>query len=380
MRHIPMNILLLLSLSAPARSQVFNHARVVVKDSTIYSKIFDGSVSVPVVTNAMNVYYRPSNVLKYPVRVAIDPGHIAGNWEEAYLEGHFIENRKEKVRFFESELTMATALTLKRKLEADGYLVMMTRNWGEGANGKSFTKWFKSDFRKQLAADLESGAIDSSRYHRLAAASRAEVFESYYRILDLKERAKKINLFKPDITVIIHYNTSEFTAKRGEDAPIFENNFSSYFIPGGFTLAELSSSSQEQDIFRLLSTNTVERSARLSDCVAREFKKSFSLPDLTISDTATVAADVPWLKHFASATTFPSVFGRNLYLTRVVRSPLVYGEPFLQNNRKMVHELNRRDYKIDGLKTSPVVPIAAQCYYNGILRYLKEGNFSVVFE
>ncbi|MCA6431440.1 MAG: N-acetylmuramoyl-L-alanine amidase, partial [Cytophagales bacterium] len=356
----------------------FNHARIVVKDSSVYTGIFDGTLSVPVVTSGLNVFYRPSNVLKYPVRVAIDPGHVAGDWEEAYLEGHFIENRREKVRFFESELTMATALTLKQKLQADGYLVMLTRNWREGANGKSFKKWYKQDFKNELRNELLNGSIDSSRYRRLLSASRQEVFESYYRINDLRERAKKINLFKPDITIIIHYNSSEFQSKKGKDAPISDYNFASYFIPGGFTLAELSSPSQEQDIFRLLSTNTVERSARLSDCVAREFKKAFPIADLSIADTT--FNDIPWLKKFASPTAFPNVFGRNLYLTRVIKSPLVYGEPFLQNNRKLIHELNRRDYKIEGIRTSSVVPIAAQCYYNGILRYLKEGNFSVVFE
>jgi N-acetylmuramoyl-L-alanine amidase len=357
-----------------------NPLRILIKDSTLYEKIITNEVRIPVVNNALSVNYRPNNVMKYPVRIAIDPGHVAGNWSEAYIEGHFIENRRNNIRFYESEIAMATALLLKDKLEKNGFIVFMSRKWKEGSLGKSYTNWFKSDLKKTLIAELKSGNIDSTRYSQLLKSDKKTVFETFYRFLDLQERADKINLFNPDITVLIHYNTSEFTASKGEDAPICDHNYSTFFVPGGFTLPELGSPKQEHDVFRLISTNDIERSARLSDYVAQEFFSNFGVYSLESQSNQPWAQNIPWLKRYVSQTPFNSVLGRNLFLTRKIQSPIVYGEPFLQNNKDVIYQLNNKSLNVNGLKVGPIIQTSAQCYYNGILRYLKEGNFSVVFE
>jgi len=211
-------------------------------------------------------------------------------------------------------------------------------------------------------------------------ASKKEVFESYYRVLDIQERARKINLFKPDISLIIHYNASEFDSDKVNSAPITDFNYSVFFVPGGFTITELSSPTQEHDVFRLVSTNDLDRSIKLANYVSNEFEINFKVPSLTEQKAERWAQDIPWLNKYVSPTPNPFVLGRNLLLTRLIQGPLVYGEPFLQNNRYFITELNRKDLNVYGLKVSPLIQTAANSYYLGILRYLKEGKFSVIFE
>lgn len=358
----------------------YNPLRVIIKDSTLYEAILKDSIKVPAISSGLSVHYRPSKILKYPVRIALDPGHVASNWEEAKIEGHYIENKRENIKFYESELTMATALLLKERLEGNGFLVYMTRRWGEGAFGVSYTDWYKREFKRFAANDLTSGIIDSSKYQQLMKASKKEVFESYYRVLDIQERARKINLFKPDISLIIHYNASEFDSDKVNSAPITDFNYSVFFVPGGFTITELSSPTQEHDVFRLVSTNDLDRSIKLANYVSNEFEINFKVPSLTEQKAERWAQDIPWLNKYVSPTPNPFVLGRNLLLTRLIQGPLVYGEPFLQNNRYFITELNRKDLNVYGLKVSPLIQTAANSYYLGILRYLKEGKFSVIFE
>jgi len=357
-----------------------NPLRVMIKDSALYEKIITNEVRIPVVNSALSVNYRENNVMKYPVRIAIDPGHVAGTWSEAYIEGNYIENKKNSISFYESKIAMATALLLKEKFEKNGFIVFMTRNWKEGAFGKSYSKWYKNDFKSTLLSELANGTIDSSRYDQLSKADKKTVFETYYRIRDLQKRAEKINLFNPDITVVIHYNVSEFINKRGEDAPICDHNYSTFFVPGGFTLPELGSTTQVHDVFRLLSTNDIERSIKLSNFVSQEFSTTFGIQSIESQLDQPWAKEIPWIKKYASQTPFQTVLGRNLLLTRKIKGPLVYGEPFLQNNKDLIFQLNDKSLDVNGLRVGPIIQTTAQCYYNGILRYLKEGNFSVVFQ
>jgi len=378
-------LLLCLSLCgicAHSQKKNLNPLRILIRDSVTYDKVVMGNIEVPAVASGMMASYKYNKVLKYPVRIALDPGHIAGNWDEALIEGNFIQNKKKHIKFYESQLTMATCLLLKEMLESNGFSVMITRDWGASALGYSWTEWYKNEFKKQLLSDLKGKLIDSARYNFLLKADKKTVFTSYFRLLDLKARVAKINEFKPDITAIVHYNTSEFTSDETKDSPVCQHNYSAFFIPGAFTVSEMNSKNQHEDLFRLLSTDALEKSALLSSFVADQFKVSLGIPPIDKQDTTTWSHEIGWYKKYISHSGYPGVLGRNLALTRAINSPLVYGEPFLQNNAIMIEKLNKKEIYVAAMnmKTSSLILSSARCYYSGILRYLREGQFSVVFE
>jgi hypothetical protein len=109
---------------------------------------------------------------------------------------------------------------------------------------------------------------------------------------------------------------------------------------------------------------------------------SLGIPPIDKQDTTTWSHEIGWYKKYISHSGYPGVLGRNLALTRAINSPLVYGEPFLQNNAIMIEKLNKKEIYVAAMnmKTSSLILSSARCYYSGILRYLREGQFSVVFE
>lgn len=77
---------------------------------------------------------------------------------------------------------------MKRLLEAEGAIVFISwTGFGKGAIEEDFFMW------KEKHPDLQ-------------AESLSKLFRVYYNKEDLRKRAKKINDFSPDITLIIHYN------------------------------------------------------------------------------------------------------------------------------------------------------------------------------
>ena len=88
--------------------------------------------------------------VKYPVseflglRIALDPGHMASNWEQAVLEKRYVKvegeyyGQKEDIRFFEANLAYTTSLLLKEMLEKKGAIVKITHEYGKSAMGTDF--------------------------------------------------------------------------------------------------------------------------------------------------------------------------------------------------------------------------------------------------
>ncbi|MCB1107692.1 MAG: N-acetylmuramoyl-L-alanine amidase [Chlamydiia bacterium] len=138
------------------------------------------------------------------VRIAIDPGHFGGQF--ARLEERFIDVDFEgtHLEIDEGRLSFLTAMRLKELLEKAGVSVMVTRKKiGEGVYSEDFFDWLKAH-----PEYWEKGVALS------------EIFRRHYNRLDLRERARVINEYRPDLTVVIHYNHVG-----GGEGQITEKNF-----------------------------------------------------------------------------------------------------------------------------------------------------------
>jgi N-acetylmuramoyl-L-alanine amidase len=265
-------------------------------------------------------------------KIALDPGHFGG--ELALIEGRFIGNPK---KFDEGTLTFLTALYLKELLEKEGFEVFLTRQAiGKGAYPLGFYQWL------ELNPELQQGGKPVTR-----------IFQEYYNKLDLEERAKIINEFKPDLSLIIHYNAAE------EET---EDNFNLIHVPGSFKEVELVTKDSRLEFMRLLLTDHLDDSISLSKFIIKAQTKHTNVLPVPSEN------NISYLKNVCIEVS-EGVWARNLRLTRLVRSPLCYGETLLQNNIDMLEKLTIKDCFIEGISCPSLVKKVAQGYFEGILEY-----------
>lgn len=273
-------------------------------------------------------------------RIAIDPGHFGG--ELAELEERLIAVEGE--RFCEGDLTFLTAMVLKELLEKEGAVVYVTRSEiGKGAYEEAFSSWVKG-----REGDL------------------GKLFREEYNREDLYSRVKKVNAFHPDITVVIHYNAyqtkEEALAKK---VSVVKCNYNLSFIPGAFGAGELRSVEDRYAFLRLIVSDDLEESLVLSRSLMKGFKKVLQVPPITKEE------DAPYLRRVCIDQGV-GIYSRNLVLTRLVESPLCYGETLIQNSWVEIHRLGALETEVRGLPCSKRIKEVAEAYFVGIRDYFEK--------
>lgn len=302
----------------------------------------------------------------YGYKIAIDAGHTAGDVETGIVERKFIKFKpspevglKDTVSLAEGMLTYATVALLKEKLEQEGAQVFLTRPFnGSTAYGVTFEEWLKTSYKSTIEAWAKSGKIPASKKNwYLNQAPKSEKFRLVFKDMELQKRAEIINDFKPDFTVIVHYNVDE--TNTGWTKP-GNKNFSMAFIGGAFMGGDLTSPEKRFEFLRMLVSNDLEASEELSGSVVQ------SLADnLLVKPAGTM--DATYLHKGCLFTGRTGVFCRNLQLTRYIHGPVVYGETLYQDN---IGECVLLNQETDKLKNARVKQ-AADAYYLGIKKYIE---------
>lgn len=303
------------------------------------------------------------------IRIALDPGHFATNLGEARSEQKFLYFKRttnsqsnDSVKLFESLLTFNTAKILQRLLAEAGAEVMLTRN---NSNYTSFnctyTEWLKQHKTRVLDSLEKAGLLTKTKHTALLNGDDYKFFWNFFRDYDLLNRVAAINAFKPDITVIIHYNVDEKNAPWKRTS---EKNFTMTFIGGAFSPPDIASAENSANFARLLLGSQLNKSHLLAQHTVLNFNKNLGIPIASLGD-----AD--YLQNYCMATSSPGVFCRNLLLCRKVNSVLVYGESLYQDNDKEVELLMRSDVDSYGIKTNARVAAVSRSYYDAILGFYK---------
>ncbi|MEH0154627.1 N-acetylmuramoyl-L-alanine amidase [Limibacter armeniacum] len=294
------------------------------------------------------------------IRIAIDPGHIAGDMGMAKAEGRFIEmqHKGEKIQLMEGDLTLSTAYLLRDSLEKQGAEVFISRNGpNHGANGLSYQNWKKSKLKLELR---EKGMNGDQIKHLFSRSPEYKIYRDHFLHKDLETRAEKINYFKPDLTVIIHFNADD--KNYGWKKPS-QRNFGMVFVPGSFLKYELRLPRDRFDFVRTLISEQVKESAELSALVMRQFEKQLQVP-------AVLPSEEPLYLQKLAIRLEDGVYARNLRLCRLINTPICYGEPLLQDNEKELHALKNNDLQ-NGVISKRIVDVA-NSYYKGILQYFEQ--------
>lgn len=284
------------------------------------------------------------------LRVAIDPGHFGGKYAE--LEERLIVVPAEKtknhqtIRFYEGDLTYLTAIELQRLLEQEGAIVLVTRSGiGKGAIQEEFFEWLKKH------QDLQNPSQPLSK-----------IFRTYYNREDMRERAKKINAFSPDLTVVIHYNSHSSQQEEKDCAILTNGNFNLAFVPGSFSAPELKNPEDRYEFLRLILTSDADESVKLSESILKHLVNKLNVPLVAEDDHPS------YLKHCIKQR--PGIYSRNLALTRLIHGPVCYGEALVQNNQDEVYRLSTHDIFIDGIPSSKRLKDVSEAYFFGIKEYI----------
>ena len=302
------------------------------------------------------------SISKKRIKIAISPGHLATNFMEAKYEEKYIEFDSGKIKFYESDLALRTALILKDKLLKEGFDVFLTRSdkkpdiWNLG-----FDKWKKERFELTLKEQLELNDNQAEWFKN--EATDQQIFKYLYAKFELRKRAEMINKFDPDLTIAIHYNVDE---KNKDWKKSTNKNFMMTFVPGSFLKNELKKPIDQLNFLKLLATDNIKKSIQLSKEFISFFRKMSCIPIATVND-----AD--YLSKFCVVTEEKGVFSRNLAMTRLVNSPILYGEPLYQDNKKFSRSLNLHNPDRKNKKrTSKYLKKAADSYYKSVLSYLRK--------
>lgn len=296
-------------------------------------------------------------------RIAIDAGHFGTNlqeatWEKKYL--YFAKQNGDTVKLFESVLTFNTALILKKMLEEQGAEVFLTRQQNNHTSFNcTYTEWLEKYKQRTLDSMNATGKLPTEKYNQLKKANPRDVYWNFFRDYDLSNRAKLINQFKPDISVIIHYNVDE---KNKDWLKTTHKNYTMAFIGGGFTANNFAKSDQKINFLRLLLTTQLEHSENLSKSTVEAFHKNLNIPIAT-KNSAT------YLNKSCIETKSAGVFCRNLVLCRKINSIIVYGESLYQDNEFEAEELMKSNVDLYGIKTNERVVKVARSYYEAIMQF-----------
>jgi N-acetylmuramoyl-L-alanine amidase len=301
----------------------------------------------------------------YGYKIAIDAGHTAGSIQEGVVEKKFLKFKpadsgfKDSIAIAEGMLTYATAMLLKEKLVKEGADVFLTRPFnGSTAYGIDFDEWLKINYANTINAWKNVGKISAEKRNwYLNKATKNEKFTLVFKDMELQKRAEIINAYKPDLTIIIHYNVDE--TNTGWKRP-GSKNYSMAFIGGAFMPSDLSSPEKRFEFLRMLLSHDIESSLALSAAVVKSLETNLQVK-------AAATKDATYLYKGCLYAGKTGVFCRNLQLTRNVHGTVVYGETLYQDNVVECVLLNQESDKLKNIR----VQQAADAYYKGVKEYIE---------
>jgi hypothetical protein len=262
-------------------------------------------------------------------RIALDPGHIGGAW--ARMEERFFQRGKDRP-VQEAELNLMVARLLKTRLEAAGAEVFLTKDSFEPVTDKR-----PEDFQSQAEEEIKvSTRFDNfpplEREAAFADAVRKRAELIFYRSSEIAARAKLLNeKIKPDLTICLHVNAVEWD----ECHNLVDDNRLVVFVHGNYLPAELKDDDQKLRLLEKLLERSHPTELAAAGVIATALANATKLPpaDYGPSSGSVHVGDNPY------------VFARNLAANRLVNGPVVFLEPYYQNNRLVYQRIQLGDYE-----------------------------------
>ncbi len=257
------------------------------------------------------------------VRIALDPGHIGGDW--ARMEQRWFQIG-DSLPVTEGDMTLTVARLLTPRLEKLGAEVFLTRDQAAPATSLAI------DQLTNLAAEslAENGIIADEE------SLRKESERLFYRVAEIRSRATLVNqVIRPDIAICLHFNAEAWG--QADNPQLVDENHLHFLIMGALSGQEMAYEDQRYDMLvKLLNRSFLEEVA-LANVMSRKMAAATGLPPF----------------HYRTGTALrvnanPYVWARNLLANRLFTCPVVYIEPYVMNSRLVFERIQSGDY--DGVR------------------------------
>ncbi len=250
------------------------------------------------------------------IHIAIDAGHIGGNW--AQMEERWFRIG-DSMPVMEGEMTLRVALLLKPELEKLGATVSLVRDRTEPL----------TTARPESLVET----IDAADPRR--AIKQAEML--FYRTAEIRARAAKVNQeLKPDVVLCLHFNADAW----GDPAnpQLVEDNHFHILLNGAYTDDELSYDDQRFEMTQKILQRTIDEEASLGAVMAQTFVDLTAMPPYPYASDSTRARNI---------NGNPYLWARNLIANRLYECPVIFFEPYVMNSTLFHQRIQLGDY--DGL-------------------------------
>jgi len=268
-------------------------------------------------TDGQKKTHAPDLVGKPPHQwvVAIDPGHIGGDWAKMERR-EFSIGQERPVR--EGELTLAVAKELLPRLQSLGVHPVLIRDGLQPVTPRR-----PGDFR-DLAQPWVDGILGSdsnatSEEKSTLLQDRQELL--FYRVDEIQERARLVNQsIQPDLVICLHFNAAPWPDP--EKQQLVERDDHHMLVNGCYMGGELAYDDQRFELIWRMVNRWSETEQRLAESLSLSFSEQTGLPPFSYKGpNALKIGEVP------------GVWARNLLANRRYRCPVVFLEPYVANSQ-----------------------------------------------
>jgi N-acetylmuramoyl-L-alanine amidase len=291
------------------------------------------------------------------VTIAIDPGHLGGDWAKMEERWFQIGN---SMPVKEGDLTLRVAQILAPRLENLGAKVRLIRS----APGP-VTDSRPDRLGRQAAASLRDRGVTNvlPTYDGPADPNREmsvqwEAERLFYRVDEIHKRAEIVNeKIKPDLVICLHFNAEPW----GDPAHplLVQVNHLHLLINGAYSSSELGYDDQRFAMLLKLLDRSYSEEVACSEAVAKAMADVSGLPPFRY-----------FTPNAKSVGNSGYVWARNLLANRLYECPVIYIEPYVMNSEETFARIQAGEY--EGLRNfgGVIRPNIFEEYVEGVVEGL----------
>ena len=282
------------------------------------------------------------------LRVAIDPGHIGGDYAEVEHRRFVLSEGAPPVQ--EGNMTLTVAELLVTQLESLGATVHLIRDKNKPVNA----------FRPQDYYAYAKSKLEVSKSVVTEQSVKREAEKLFYRNGEIRARAALVNSeLKPDLVLCLHFNAD---AQPDPDSPqLIDKEHFHMILNGAYTKGELANDDERYKcVLKILQGNHAEE-AKLAAAAAKSFHIESGLPAYQYAADSSRAMNVDGN---------PYLWGRNLIANRLYDCPVLYFEPYLMNGKDSYKRMQVGDYPALGFVNGKLRPSIYREYVNAVTKGL----------
>ncbi len=269
------------------------------------------------------------------VKIALDAGHIGGEW--ARMEERFFQI-DDTLPVVEGDMTLRTAGHLARDLEALGASVSLVRK-----KDAPETDARPTDLRAVALEELARQGVAAPRETydpaQIDDPGRAQTVQwqsemLFYRISEIRRRARIVNdELKPDLVVCLHFNAEAWGGDPAHPQFVPRNHLH-VLVNGCYSAGELRNDDVRFEMLVKLLSHSFSEELAASEHVAAALAQATKLPPYQYTtDNAVRVGESPYL------------WARNLLANRLYRAPTLFLEPYVMNNQEVWERVQAGDYE-----------------------------------